>query len=164
MLIILKFANPYDDLNVNLEGKASLEGGEAFVGPGTEDENTPELTYPITENMIQIASKEGLKLHDVAAINILPQEGTIGLGIIVEPGTDANRSKEIAEITLKALSGAASASYKTLNGPSNNTLGDLYNYYELVISVGTGTEADDIIAKGSKTVDATEIYWRNDIE
>jgi len=164
MLIVFQFTKPYDDLNVNLEGKDSLDGGESFVGSNTDDENTPEIEYPITDNMIQISRKETLKLHDVSDINITPQNGTIGLGIIVDPGTDAVRSEEIAELTLKALSGAASATYKDLNGPSNDTLGDLYNHYELVISIGTGTKPDEIIARGSKTIDATNIYWRKDTD
>jgi hypothetical protein len=164
MLLVFQFTKPYEDLNVNLEGKEALEGGESFVGTSKDDENTPEALYPITDGMIQVTSNEAFKLYDVSDISITPQNGTIGLGIIVEPGTDANRSKEIAAYVLKALSGAASANYKELNGPTKDSLGDLYNYYELVISIGTSTEADDIIARGSKNVDASNIYWRKETE
>ena len=155
---IFLLSNPYDDLNVNLEGKENLPGAENGF---SKDPNSdaPDKTFPITENMITVAVNESLKNHDVVDVAITPQDKTIGIGVLVAPGTDQSRSKILAEDILKSLSGAAAASYKELTPPSGDTFGDLYNYYELIISVGTGTKEDEIIAKGTKNMTSTEIYW-----
>lgn len=158
-IVILAISNPYDDLNVNLEGKESLPGGENGFNTGTE-ETPPEAEYPITENMITTATNEGQKYHDITGVSITPQEGTIGIGIMVSAGTDDDRSKYLAEQVLKALSGAASATYKDLDAPSGDYLGQIYDYYELVISVGTGPSDEEIIAKGTKNKTSSDIYWR----
>lgn len=160
-IYVFKLSNPYEDINVNLEGKETLEGGDqVFDTSKSGDSNAPDLDFPVTEKMIEVATNEGLKNHDVSSIIITPQGGTIGLGILVTPSTSEKRCQDIATDVLRALSGAASATYSELKGPGIGTLGDLYNYYELVISVGTGTTAEEIIAKGTKNKDASEIYWR----
>ncbi|MDK2866171.1 MAG: hypothetical protein PWP38_486 [Clostridiales bacterium] len=154
---ICELSRPYDDLDVNLEGKESLPGGSALSGNNDAETNAPE--FPITESMIAVAVAETLKNHDAVDVVITPQDGTIGLGILVSPGTDANRSQALAEIALKALGGAASATYKELETPDGDNFGGLYDYYELVISVGTGSKEDEIIAKGTKNKTSTSIYW-----
>ncbi len=159
-IYLFSLSNPYSDINVNLEGKEALEGGDQVFDTSKSGADEKEPEYLITEKMIEVATNEGLKNHDVTSIIITPQGATIGLGILVGPGTDEKRSQEIAIDVLKALSGAASATYSDLKGPGLGTLGDLYNYYELVISIGTGPSADEIIAKGTKNKDASDIYWR----
>jgi tetratricopeptide (TPR) repeat protein len=155
---ICEFSKPYDDLDVNLEGKESLPGGSAAFS-GSDDPEADDPDYPVTESMIQIAVTETLKNHDAIDVVFTPQTGTIGIGILVSPGTDAKRCQALAEIALKALGGAAAATYKDLEGPTGDTLGSLYDYYELVISVGTGSNESEIIAKGTKNKTSTAIYW-----
>lgn len=157
LFAIIRFATPYGDLDVNLEGKDSLEGGESLYKETTDKE---EITFPITERMIEIATNELLKNNDAKAADVIPQDQTLGIAIIVTVGTDADRSKALAEIYLKALAGAAAAEYDALKAPSGDSLGALYDYYELVISVGTSTAVEDLIAKGTKVRAASAIYWR----
>lgn len=158
---LFKTANPYDDLNVNLEGKQAIEGSDQVFDTSKEGINTPdESTYPITESMISIAVAEIKKDHEVVDASIIPQEGTIGFAVLVRPSTSSERCEAIATQLVKTLSGAASAEYSDLNGPGPSSLGDIYNYYELVISVGTGTSEEEIISKGTKNKDSANIYWR----
>ncbi|GAU76943.1 hypothetical protein [Fusibacter sp. 3D3] len=159
---LFRLSNPYTEIEVNLEGKQALEGADQVFDTSKSGEtNSDEVKYPITEGMIEIASIEGLKNHDVTNISIVPQSETIGIGILVTAGTSEKRCKNIAIDIIKTLSGAASASYSEIKGPGIGSLGEIYDYYELVISVGTGANEDEIIARGTKNKDSADIYWRN---
>ncbi|MDH8677103.1 hypothetical protein QE109_03025 [Fusibacter bizertensis] len=158
IFMILKFTTPFDDLNVDLDGKESLNGGEGVYKVTTE---SSELTYPVTEAMIDIATSELKKNIDVSDASVIPQDNTLGIAIIIKPGTSQERAVELTEAYLKSLSGAAAAAYSDLKAPTKETLGELYDYYELVITVGTSTKPEDFIAKGTKVRGASSIYWRN---
>lgn len=157
--IILRFTSPYDELSVDLEGKESLEGGlGSLFDP--EETDTIEIDYPVTDEMIQLATDEITKNIDVKDAGIIPQRDTLGIAIIVAPGTSEARSKELAVLYLKALAGAASATYPDLAPPKEDTLGDLYSHYDLVITVGLSNDEEDFTAKGSKNKPSKELYWR----
>ncbi|OJV62129.1 MAG: hypothetical protein BGO41_02055 [Clostridiales bacterium 38-18] len=157
-VLLVRYTSPFEDLNVNLEGKDSLNNGDSIYGESTD---SPEISYEITEAMKETATNTLLKNHDVLAADIIPQEDTLGIAIIISAGTTQDRAQELSEIYLRALAGAASATYKDLDAPTKSTLGELYDYYELVISVGTSTKEADLIAKGTKVRGAKSIYWRN---
>ena len=157
-IALIKFTSPFDDLNVNLEGKDSLNGGEGIYHETTD---SSDLKYPVTDAMIDTATNELKKNVDVSDASVIPQDDTLGIAIIIKPGTTEERAIELTELYLKALSGAASASYSDLKAPTKDSLGELYDYYELVITVGTSTKPEDFIAKGTKVRGASSIYWRN---
>ena len=157
--LILHYTTPFSDLNVNLEGKESIENGDTIF---RESEEEPEMEFPITEDMIQIATSSLLKNTDVLDADIIPQELTLGIAIIIAPGTDKERAEELAELYVEALAGAASATYKELKAPDEDFLGELYDYYDLVITAGTSTKAEDIVAKGTLKKGASSIYWRTE--
>ncbi|MGX8795530.1 hypothetical protein ACR6HW_05395 [Fusibacter sp. JL298sf-3] len=158
VVFLIKYTVPERELNVNLEGKESLDGGEVLF-PDKEKED-PTKTYPITEDMMAVAYGSISKLIEVADAEVIPQEDTLGIVIIVKGGTDEDRSKEIAELYLKSLSGAAAATYDDLTGPTDESLGTLYDFYELIVVVGTTKDEKDAIAKGTKVKGAGKIYWR----
>lgn len=157
-LLLIFLNTPDRELDVNLEGKDSLEGGLPFVTPRDPEDVTIE--YPITEAMIEVARESIRPFIDVTDSDIIPQNETLGFAIIVSPGTSEERAKEIATLLVRNLSGAASASYSDLRGPQDNHLGEIYDYYEIIISVGTSTAPEDLIARGTKNKGATQIYWR----
>lgn len=150
---------PERDLYVNLDGKQSLEGGDSFTKT-TEDKEKPYKNYPVTENMIEVANNSLQTLHDVKAGDIIPQEDTLGIAIIVTAGTTEERAKEIADIYLKSLGGAGAATYNDLTGPTEDTYGSLYDYYEIIVVVGYSKEPVDTLAKGTKTKGAKKLFWR----
>lgn len=158
---ILRFATPYDELDVNLEGKESLDGGPAGFGTDTDsDEDSPVMVYPITETMISVATDEIKKNIDVESAKIIPQGDTLGIAIIVKPGTSEERSKELGTLYIKSLAGTAAATYEDLKSPTDTTLGGLYEHYVTVISIGIGPKSEDFTAKGSTTKGSKSIYWR----
>jgi hypothetical protein len=156
-VLILRFTTPFGNLDVNLEGKDSLEGGTNIFRETTEDVSK---SYPITSEIIDLATRELLKHLDAIDAAVIPQGGTLGIAVIVAPGTSPERAKELAEYYLKALSGAAAAEYADISGPTDTSLGQIYNYYELVITVGTSTEKEDFISEGTKGRGANSIFWR----
>lgn len=155
--LLFRFTTPFGDLNVNLDGKESLGNGEGFE---TETDEKPEKTFPITDDMIEHATNALLKNTEVRDADIIPQEDTLGIAIIVYGGTSETRSKELAEQYIKDLSGVASVTYDELKAPSKDDLGELFDYYNLVISVGTSTKAEDAVANGQMNKGASSIYWQ----
>ncbi len=157
--LLFRYTSPHQDLDVDLTGKEGIEGQLPFVKDN--DKKDPSyLKYPVTDAMIATATAEIEKLTDVSGASVIPQEETLGIAIIVKPGTNEERSKAIATLYLKALSGAAAAAYSDLKGPSDDSLGDLYTHYELIISVGTSQAAEDFTANGTKNKSSKAIYWR----
>lgn len=154
---ILRYTTPFDDIVVNLEGKDSLTGGENVFKDTTE---SPSKDYPVTDEMIEIATNTLLRNIDAVDAAVIPQNDTLGVAIIVAPGTDAERAQSMASEYLKALAGAASATYSDLKAPTKDTLGQLYDFYELVITIGTGTDEESFIARGTKVKGAKAIFWR----
>ncbi len=154
---LVRFTTPYGDLNVNLEGKGSLEGGEGIYKDSTEPQNEK---YVITEDMIGIATRQIKKYIEVLDAGIIPQNGTLGIAIVVSAGTSADRGQALALSYLKSLSGAAAATYNDLSGPTKDSLGEIYDYYGLVITVGTGIEKETFIAEGTKNKGSKSVDWR----
>lgn len=157
VFLVLKFTTPFDQLDVNLEGKESLEGGGKVYTTTSSD---PTKTYPITDEMKALATRELLKNLDASDAEIIVQEDTLGIAIIVKGGTSETRAKELCYLYLSALAGSASATYDDLSAPKENHLGGLYDHYDLVITIGTGTTEETFIAKGTKGKTAADIYWR----
>lgn len=155
--VLIRFTTPFDDLEVDLEGKDSLDNGSEVFRESTE---SPEKVYPITDEMIDLATRELVKNVEVKDATIIPQEDTLGVAIIVSGGTSVERAQELSEIYLKALAGTASATYDDLKSPTKDTLGELFDFYKLVITVGTSTKEEDYIAKGQKALGAQSIYWK----
>lgn len=157
VFLVLRFTTPFDQLDVNLEGKESLEGGGKLY---TTTSGDPTKTYPITDEMKALATRELLKNLDASDAQIIEQKDTIGIAIIVKGGTSEARAKELCYLYLSALAGSAAATYDDLDAPKDNYLGGLFTYYDLVITIGTGTTEEEFIAKGTKGKTAKEIYWR----
>lgn len=157
VFLVLKYTTPFDQLNVNLEGKESLDGGGNVYTTTTND---PTKVYPITDEMKALATRELLINLDATQAEIIVQEDTLGIAIIVTGGTSETRGKELCRLYLTALAGAAAATYDDLEAPKEDYLGGLYDHYELVITIGTGITEEEFIAKGTKGKTSKEIYWR----
>lgn len=151
---ILPKESAYDDVYIDMsemERESELEGS-MFTEPD-------ESEYVITENMIELAKNVITTNIEVVDATIAPQDGTIGFGIITSPGTSKDRSEALAIEFIKALAGVASTTYNDLSGPNALSLGELYQHYDIVISVGDSP--DNIIAKGTKNKGSNLINWRD---
>ena len=154
LYLILPKQSAFEDVYVDvsqMERESELEGS-----PFGESEASQ---YVITENMIEIA-KSAIKLNtEVADATIIPQDTSIGFGIITTPGTSKDKSENLAVEFIKALAGAATSEYPELAAPTALSLGGLYKHYDVIISVGDSP--DNIIAKGTKNKDSNLINWRD---
>ena len=110
--------------------------------------------------MKDLATRELLKNLDARDAEIIDQEDTLGIAIIVTGGTSETRAKELCLLYLNALAGSAAATYDDLDAPRDDYLGGLYAHYDLVITIGTGTTEEEFIAKGTKGKTAQSIFWR----
>lgn len=153
------FGNQDRTVEIIFDEKEGLEGGIGAFLPIDESEES-DVHYPITDEMIEIATQSLLVFNDVRDSEIIPQGKTLGIAIIVEAGTSESRAKELAVHYLQTLAGAASAAYRELSPPTGEELGEIYQYYDLVIVVSKGVSSEDFIAKGTKGKNASRIFWR----
>lgn len=152
--IVFLFATPYGRILVNLDGKAGLDGD--IVQKGSSEEYKK---YPITQKMIDFATKNIKREHEVKDAHILVQSYTLGIGIITNKnlGEDAKR---IVKQYLDYLSQAAVVEYPELATHTEEELGQVLEFYDLVISVGTGVEESSIYVKGTKNVGTRKINYK----
>ncbi|MDO4800049.1 MAG: hypothetical protein Q4A52_05980 [Bacillota bacterium] len=159
LILVLLFATPYGRILVNLDGKQSLENGEQIYS----QKEKPQ--FPITERMIDFATKNIKRENGVIGAHITVQEATVGVGILTS-SADVDRAKELVLSYLRYLSGAAAAEYPELNPSraedSGDRLGKLYQHYDLVIAVGTGTNEESIYLKGTMNAGGDRIIYRDD--
>lgn len=153
------YTAPERELDVNLEGLGPPASENSPFTPKNEPTEDTKR-FPVTETMIAVASDYIGKYIDVVDSDTIPQGATLGIAIIVKPGTSEDRAKEIAKHYLTSLAGAAAAEYSDLAAPTADSLGELYDYYELIVVVGTSTAPEDAIARGTKVKRAAQIYWR----
>lgn len=147
--------NRYDDLEVNLEDQSGeIQNPGDPASSGSEED---EPAYLITDSMLQIGISQAEFNIEVKDIALSVNEGTLAFALIVDPTSSEERIKAIVTETLEAISGAASAEYKELKGPNAGSLGQIYDHYDCIISVGEST--DVIIMKGTKSTSKRFITW-----
>lgn len=153
--IVFLFATPYGRILVNLDGKEGLDGN--IVQKGGLDEYKK---YPITQKMIDYATKNLKREQLVKDAHILVQSYTLGVGIITTSHL-AEDATTLVKQYLDYLSQAAVVEYPELEGHTESELGEILEYYDMVIAVGTGVEESSIYLKGTKNVGTRKIYYKN---
>lgn len=146
--------NGYEDVYIDM---SEMERESELEGSMFKEKEPSE--FLITESMVETAVNIVKTNIEVVDASISQQEGTLGFGIITEPGTSKDKSENLAIEFIKALAGVASAEYTDLSGPNALSLGELYKHYDIVIAVGDSPE--NIIAKGTKNKNANLINWRD---
>lgn len=153
--VVFLFATPYGRLLVNLDGKEGLDG--EIVQKGGSDEYKK---YPITQKMIDYATKNLKRESEVLDAHILVQSYTLGVGIITKTHLGEG-AKTLVKKYLDYLSKAAVVEYPELAAHTESELGEILGYYDLVISVGTGVTESSIYIKGTKNIGSRSIYYKN---
>ena len=91
-------------------------------------------------------------------IAVDPENQTITLAIIVGAATNEEHAKDLGDNFTRALaSGVAIYSEEDYRSPTKHDLGELYDYYDL--HVGVGTSPDHFIARGAKVTASPKITW-----
>lgn len=129
----------------------SLEGGENIF---QDDEDKPIISQQNIQDAIEIILIE----VEVTNANILVNDNTVAFAIELYPGTDKEDAIKIAEKFVEALAHRV-ADDQNIKAPHFNSLGELYDYYNVLISAGV--DAENIIAKGSKSISDKFINWRD---
>lgn len=119
-------------------------------------EEVPEISDLALEHAYSIINDYDM-VKD-SHIEVLEEEKKIILAIEVNAATNEEHAKELGDNFARALaSGASIYSEVELKSPENEYLGELYDFYDLQIGVGTG--ADNFIAQGAKVKSASKITW-----
>ena len=91
-------------------------------------------------------------------IAVDPENQTITLAIIVGAATNEEHAKDLGDNFTRALaSGVAIYSEEDYRSPTKHDLGELYDYYDL--HVGVGTSPDHFIERGAKVTASPKITW-----
>ena len=122
-----------------------------------ENEEMPE----ISEDAIEYAYDVILAYDDVKDAHVTVEEDDQAISLAIQVGAAMNEelAKELADSFVRALSTGVSiySENAELNSPSGDDLGELYDYYNLLVVVGSSPE--HTIIQGAKVKTAKNITW-----
>jgi len=112
----------------------------------------------ISDEAIEMA-KDQIKGDFVGDTSIQIDDDKIILTIIVSPSANEDFSKDVGERFARLLASFTSVTNKDvdLEGPTNESLGEIYDYYDLQIIVGSGPE--NVIVRGAKSSGSRVLVW-----
>lgn len=150
ILLVLSFFSCGDD----------NETKESLPEPSQESiENETKKSLPeVSQSAIETVSDSLLQdqmIKDVY-IEINNEEEKILFSIIVNNSINEEHAMEIADSAVRQL--AAMASYSNeLESPTKDDLGELYDFYDIIIGIGTGP--DNVMFQGAKARISSKIKW-----
>ncbi|MEH6965354.1 hypothetical protein [Priestia megaterium] len=118
----------------------------------TEKAESKAEKIKITKTAINEAveqTKEDPLVED-AAVSLKDEK--ISMAVIVNSATDKEKAKEIGDNFVRQL-----GSFSDGKVPTKDYYGEIYDQYDLLISVGNS--AQDIIVSGAKVKEASKITW-----
>ena len=130
--------------------QGALEGGEEIFTESEEDR--PLITEKHKEEAINLISSE----IEVEEATIIVAENQIAFGLKLMPGTDKSRAMDLLEEFIEILAHRVSTD-EDIKAPDFKSHGELYDYYDLTLA--GGSDAGDIVAKGSKKKTSNFISW-----
>lgn len=91
-------------------------------------------------------------------IEVSKKKNLITFAIQVNAATSKEHAKELGDNFVRALaSGVSIYSEKDLKSPGHKNLGEIYDYYDIQIGIGSGP--DNFIVRGEKVTSASKITW-----
>ena len=126
--------------------------------PTPDASPTPEPEKPtIAEDHIDATVSFMDDEPQVRDTTISVEDDTVIIAVIVDPSVDDERAREILDSATRWLSSRVADSYDTVESPSADSLGDIWNYYSL--QVGAGPDPDTFYARGAMHQDGGQISW-----
>jgi len=123
----------------------------------TQEAKKPELPAIPTEAQ-EMAISEIKKDTLVKDAAVVIEGDTINLAIVVNAATNEEHAKRLGDNFVRMLASfTAFFNENDLKGPTKDYLGELWDYYNLNIGVGTGP--DHFIVQGAKVKTAQKITW-----
>lgn len=136
------------DLESTEEDSSLKDGSEIF---DSED----DLPF-ITESNIADAIKTVKINIEVKDALIQVSGSNIAFGLLLDPTTSEDTAIKISEDFVNALSHLV-ANDEGIKRPSGKSHGELYNFYNFIISAGS--DENNIIIKGKKSISSKYITW-----
>jgi len=120
---------------------------------GGEKKVLPE----ISQEAIQMAIDQIMQLEYVEDAAVTIKDRTISLAVVTSPLASKNYAKDVGESFVRLFGTFTAVTNIELEAPTNDNYGGIYEYYDLLICVGTRT--DNIIVSGAKVTGAEHISW-----
>lgn len=146
------------------ESVVETEEGSEEENTGEEEENTEKESIDEIPEVSEEAMNHAYDIindYDMVKdshIEVSEEDKKITLAIQVGAATNEDHAKDLGDNFVRALaSGVAIYSEDDLESPSKDNLGELYDYYDL--HVGVGTDADNFIVQGAKVTGSPKITW-----
>lgn len=111
----------------------------------------------IPDEAKQLAIDQVKQYDEVQDAYVGVEGDEISLAIVVQPGTSEETAKELGDNFARLVSSMAASLNDELKGTAKDNLGEIYNYYDLHVGVGTGP--DDFIVQGAKVTGSNNITW-----
>jgi hypothetical protein len=116
----------------------------------------------ISQEAIQMAIDQIVQFEHVKDAAVTIKDKTISLAVVTSPLVNKNYAKDVGESFVRLFGTFAAVADSELEAPTNDSYGGIYEYYDyeyydLLICVGTGT--DNIIVSGAKVTGAKRISW-----
>lgn len=142
----------------DLDMPASSESSEEGTGEGTATENVEDSTKEppqIPESYLEAITKSANSHHFVDNTFVFLEEYTLYFDLLIEPSTSVETAQKVIEDMAYELGNLMES--EGIKGPSKDSFGELYEYYGVVITIGS--EFDDDLAKGMLTGQNGKIRW-----
>lgn len=111
----------------------------------------------ISQEAIQMAIDQIVQFEYVKDAAVTIKDKTISLAVVTSPMVSKNYAKDVGESFVRLFGTFTAVADSELEAPTNDGYGGIYEYYDLLICVGTGT--DNIIVSGAKVTGARRISW-----
>lgn len=152
MIMFLPRNTYFDDIYIDFS--SMYEDSEKVDRIYQEDEF--EDLPKIREEYIVNASNEIILEENVNDAYISVYNDTVVFAIKVPMGTSVNNSKDLALRYIKSLGKLMRE--EGLSGPFETYLGEVYEYYNIIVAVGY--DEDNIYAQGTKKSTEKKIVWK----
>lgn len=130
--------------------KEALENGADIF---KEKDELPEIKNKHIRDAVTIVKNE-IEVKDAL---IIVNGNEVTFGLLLDPNTPVERAEKITDTFVRALAHMVSQD-EAVTAPTENSLGELYDYYSVVVSAGS--DDDQIILKGIKTINDSAINYR----
>lgn len=111
----------------------------------------------IPEEAINMAVDQIKQEEIVKDAAVVVKGNGISLAVVVYYATNEITARQIGENFVRLLGSMTASLSEELNGPSKDHLGDLYNHYDLLITVASNS--NKIIVQGAKIRGGSDISW-----
>lgn len=125
--------------------------------PEPEPEPTPEPEPEINDDHISIVTASANEELVVRDAYVGVEDDTVTIAVTVNAATTEDEAKRVLENAVRLIASMAAGDTEGLDGPSAETLGELWDYY--TVHVMAGPNPDEVMVRGAKVPTSPQISW-----